>query len=86
MAIEAPPLKTKEDLAADGMLGIKDAVKFSGLSKTMLYRYMDRGELPYSKMGPGSRRLIPKRALVTLMAEHMVIGDGWAFDDGRERE
>lgn len=71
------------ELLADGAMSVKEAAEFSGLSRTTLYRLMEQidettggPKLPYIKMGHGGRRLIPKRALVRLMVEHMVIGEG----------
>lgn len=77
------------ELLADGAMSVKEAAEFSGLSRTTLYRLMEQIDettgglkLPYIKMGHGGRRLIPKRALVKLMAEHLVIGErGFTSDD-----
>lgn len=77
------------ELLADGAMSVKEAAEFSGLSRTTLYRLMEQidettggPKLPYIKMGHGGRRLIPKRALVKLMAEHLVIGErGFTSDD-----
>jgi excisionase family DNA binding protein len=55
-----------ETLVADGLAPIAEACEFLGLSRSNLYTIMDRGELPYVKLG-GARR-IPRRALVTLAA------------------
>jgi excisionase family DNA binding protein len=55
------------DLMTDGSFGVEEAQSFSGLGRTFLYELMTRGELPYTKVG--ARRLIPKRALVELLAK-----------------
>ena len=41
--------------------GIAKAVRRTGLSRSTLYRMMERGELEYVKVG--ARRLIPENAL-----------------------
>jgi excisionase family DNA binding protein len=61
---------TATELAADGTIGVKEAQAFTGLGRTSLYELMDRGVLPYTRVG--DRRLIPKRALVELLAAGMV--------------
>lgn len=58
-----------EDLAAQGYMKINEAVKFSTLSRATLYAMMDRGELPYSKIG--GRRLIPIAGLKAAIARGM---------------
>lgn len=46
----------------DGCLTIAQATRFSGLSRSTLYEAMDRGELPFVKIG--RRRLLPRLSLV----------------------
>ena len=53
-------------LFVDGALRVRDAVAFSGLSRTALYELIQSGELASVRIG--KRRLIPKRALVQLLA------------------
>jgi excisionase family DNA binding protein len=65
MANAAPDTET--DLWADGGLTIPEAVRFSGIGRTSLYDLMGAGRLPYSQPA-GRRRLVPKRALVELLA------------------
>lgn len=60
----------ENDLLADGAISVPDACEFAGLSRTELYRQMDRGTLPYTKIG--RRRLIPRRALVAMLAPGLV--------------
>jgi hypothetical protein len=57
------------DLMADGTFGIDEAKRFSGLGRTALYGLMNAGELQYVKVG--SRRLIPKKSLVELLARRV---------------
>lgn len=54
-------------LFEDGTLSLVEAKKFSGLSRSTLYGLMTAGALRYSKVG--TRGLIPRRALVALLAQ-----------------
>lgn len=65
---------TAQDLYADGAVSVEAAALFVGLSRASIYKLMDRGELPYSKLG--TRRLIPKRALVELLAANSTTTGG----------
>ena len=58
------PVQT--EIVGDGTLTIDDACDFTGLGRTILYDLMGRGDLPYVKVG--SRRLIPRRSLVAILA------------------
>jgi hypothetical protein len=51
---------------ADGALSLREAVAFSGLSRSELYRAMERGDLAFAIYG--RRRLVPRAALVALLA------------------
>jgi excisionase family DNA binding protein len=55
------------EMLQDGALGIKEAQTFSGVSRTTLYELMGQGRLPFVKVG--ARRLIPRRALIEVLAE-----------------
>jgi excisionase family DNA binding protein len=55
---------------ADGVLSVNEAVEFSKLGRTELYKLMTAGKLAFLKHG--KRRLIPKRALVELLAGKVV--------------
>jgi len=59
-----------EDLVADGLVTVKEAEEFLGIRRSKLYELMERGELPYVKIG--SARRIPKRALIALATKHLV--------------
>jgi excisionase family DNA binding protein len=52
---------------AEGTLKVPEAEAFTGLGRTSLYALMESGALPHTKIG--SRRLIPKRALIRLLSE-----------------
>jgi excisionase family DNA binding protein len=54
----------------DGTLGVAEAARFTGLSKSGLYALMQRRELAYTRAG--RRRLIPKRSLVELLSKNLV--------------
>ncbi len=60
------------DVVEDGMFRIGEAERFLGLGRSTLYRLMDRGELPYAKIG--RTRRIPRRAVVALAARSLVGG------------
>jgi excisionase family DNA binding protein len=51
-------------LVADGLVPLADAMAFLSVSRSTLYELMEKGVLPYSKIGRSRR--IPKRALVEL--------------------
>ena len=58
-----------DQLMDDGALGVGDASRFAGLGRTTLYGLMSAGKLAYTKIG--SRRLIPKKALIDLLATNL---------------
>ncbi len=53
-------------LVEDGLVTVAQAVEFLSLSRSALYRLMNRGALPFVKLGRCRR--IPRRALVELAA------------------
>ncbi len=62
----AKALRAAEELVSDGRLSVEQAIELTGLSRSELYARMKAGDLPFTK--DGKRRLIPRRALVTMMA------------------
>ena len=62
------------DVLADGVMSVAEAVQFSGLSRSELYNRMSDGTLPFVKHGV--RRLIPRKALVGLLAAGLVTSGG----------
>ena len=58
------------DLLRDGLIRVCDAAEFLGLARSTLYQLMERGELPYAKIGRARR--IPRRAVVALAARSLV--------------
>jgi len=61
------------ELVDDGTMGVAEARKFSGLSRTYLYQLMESGKLKYAKVG--KRRLIPRAELRRLLAECLMAPD-----------
>jgi excisionase family DNA binding protein len=59
-----------QNIVADGLLKIKDAAAFLGISVAGAYVLMGRGELPFVKIGRSRR--IPRRALIELAARNLV--------------
>jgi excisionase family DNA binding protein len=60
----------KEDLVLDGLDRVGEVARFLKLSVSTVYGLMDRGELPYVKLGKSRR--IPHRAVVELAATRLV--------------
>ena len=52
----------KRDDWVDGGMTVEEAVKFSSIGRTTLYRWMDAGLVTYQKHG--MRRVIARRSLV----------------------
>jgi excisionase family DNA binding protein len=55
-----------------GTLDIRDAVKEFGLSRSQLYLLMQDGRLPFTRCG--KKRLLPRQAVVDLLAAGLVGG------------
>ena len=66
LAMLRPEGADGDDLVADGCLSVSDATAFSGIGLSQLYTEMASGRLPYVQHG--RRRLIPRKALVRLLA------------------
>ncbi|MBE3590443.1 MAG: helix-turn-helix domain-containing protein [Firmicutes bacterium] len=52
------------------MASIPEACQYLGIRRSFLYRLMERGELPWAKIG--ARRVIPWKALRRYAAERLV--------------
>ena len=61
-------------LVEDGLLTVREAQEYCRLSRSDLYARMERGELAYVKLG--RRRLIPRRALIQLAGQNLVVRRG----------
>ena len=66
MTLPVGPSSDRLALVEDGLLRISEAASFLRVSRAMLYVLMERGKLPFVKVGRARR--IPKRALVSLAA------------------
>ena len=53
-----------EQLVVDGLVSLRDAMAFLSIGRSTIYELMEKGMLPYSKIGRSRR--IPKRALLRL--------------------
>lgn len=62
---------TVEELVADGLCTVNEAVQFWGVKKSLVYAMMERGDIPYVRIG--RRRLIPRRFLMQFAAENLVV-------------
>lgn len=65
-------MSESENLARDGALTIDQASEFCGVGRSLLYERMQSGSLAYSLIG--RRRVIPRQALVKLIAAGVVGG------------
>jgi excisionase family DNA binding protein len=61
------------ELVEGGLFTVAEGQEFSRLSRSALYSLMECGRLPFVKIG--KRRLIPKRALVELARQGLVVRD-----------
>lgn len=56
-------------LLEEGLFRMGEAVSFSGIKRSTLYKHMDDGALQYVKLGRA--RLIPKQALIEFVAQYL---------------
>ena len=70
------PLQANLDVVRDGLVTVRDAALFTGLSRSTIYELMERGELVYAKLGRARR--IPRRALLELAANSL--RGGWRHE------
>jgi excisionase family DNA binding protein len=64
-----PVRPLSHELVEDGLVTVAQAAEFLSLSRATVYTLMDRGELPFAKIGRSRR--IPRRAVVELAAQHL---------------
>jgi excisionase family DNA binding protein len=62
-------LEARIELMAEGLERVGPAAAFLGLSRSQVYLLMERGELPFVKLG--KCRCIPRRALKELAARNL---------------
>lgn len=68
----------RKTLVAEGVLSVKAAQVFTGLSRSKLYQLMEQGQLAYVRFAEGGRRAarrIPRAGLIAFMARHVVDGE-----------
>lgn len=66
-------------LVRDGAVTVAEACRITGYSRGFIYAAMQRGDLPYVKIGGGRR--IPRRALELWLAKHLMVGNRRVLDD-----
>jgi excisionase family DNA binding protein len=59
-----------EQLLADGLDRVADVARYLKISNGQVYVLMERGELPYTKIG--CCRRVPHRAVVALASRNLV--------------
>lgn len=67
----------RKAIVSDGLLSVKAAQTFTGLSRSKLYQLMEEGQLPYVRFGEDGRRAarrIPRAGLIAYIARHLVGG------------
>lgn len=57
------------EVERDGLASVPQACAYLGVCRSMVYRLLQRGEIPSVKIG--ARRLIPWRALQAYVAERI---------------
>jgi excisionase family DNA binding protein len=62
-----------EGVLCDGLMTVMEAAEYLRVGRTTIYMLMEKGDLPYTKIG-NSRRL-PRRTLVEYAASRLVNRD-----------
>jgi excisionase family DNA binding protein len=57
------------ELVEDGLVTVSEAAGFLSVARSTVYLLMDRGELPFIKLGESRR--VPRRALIELAAREL---------------
>jgi excisionase family DNA binding protein len=65
-------MSSNEDLVSSGLTTVKEASGFLNLSRGMIYKLMETGQLRYVRIG--RTRRIPKLALVNLAKDSLIGG------------
>lgn len=68
--------EVREEIVSKGLMRVAEVQEFLGLSRASVYLLMDRGELPWAKLGRARR--IPRQAVVDLAARSL---NGAALDE-----
>ena len=69
----------KEEIVSEGLLCVSKVAAFLGVSRTTIYQLMERGELPWVKLGRARR--VPRRAVIELAAKNLIGGVPAALTD-----
>ncbi len=64
----------RSELMTQGLMRVPEVARFLALSRAKIYELMNRGELPWVKLGRARR--IPRAAVVRLAAERLCGGHG----------
>ena len=59
----------KAKIVSQGLMRVAEVQEFLGLSRASVYQLMDRGQLPWAKLGRARR--IPRQAVVDLAARSL---------------
>jgi excisionase family DNA binding protein len=62
-----------DQLLASGLISIREATRFCGLSRTSLWRAMDRGEIAFVRVSP-RKRLLSRSAFKAWLARGLTTG------------
>ena len=71
--------ENKDEIVSGGLMTVSEVARFLGLSRASIYLLMERGELPWVKLGRARR--VPRRAVVELASRNLL--GGWRIDSGR---
>ena len=58
------------DAVSEGLVSVREAAGFLGLGKSTVYELMDRGQLPFVRLGRARR--VPRKALREFAARNVV--------------
>ncbi len=64
-------MNDKIKLVSGGLVNVREAEKIAGVKKSKLYQLMEKGEIPYCKIGAARR--IPKKALIEFLARNLIV-------------
>jgi excisionase family DNA binding protein len=59
------------DLVSEGAVTVSEALRISGIGRSVLYDLMSKGEIPFAQVG--RRRLVPRRALAQFLERRLVV-------------
>lgn len=59
----------KRSLLEEGVVTVKEAATFMGVTTRTIWNLMDRGELPWTKVGTARR--IPRKAVIAMLSKNL---------------